>query len=106
MITGRQLNEIKNDLSNLFTVSPSLKGSSQLYATKLREKYLGDVPIYSPFYGATEGLIGVNLWPEDEVPLYMLVPRAMFFEFIPVEDSGQEQPAVSSCYTYMYLLRS
>ena len=69
-------------------------GSSELYASKLKEKYLGDIPIYSPFYGATEGLIGVNLWPEEENPLYMLVPRAMFFEFIPVEESCEDQPTV------------
>jgi len=67
-------------------------GSSELYATKLREKYLGDLPIYSPFYAATEGLIGINLWPEETNPVYMLVPRAMFFEFIPVEESSKEQP--------------
>lgn len=67
-------------------------GSSELYASKLKEKYLGDVPIYSPFYGSTEGLIGVNLWPQETTPVYMLVPRAMFFEFIPVEESSQEQP--------------
>lgn len=67
-------------------------GSAHLYAVKLKDRYLGDVPIYSPFYGATEGLIGVNLWPEETTPLYMLVPRAMFFEFIPVEDNSQEQP--------------
>ena len=69
-------------------------GSSELYASKLKEKYLGDIPIYSPFYGATEGLIGVNLWPEEENPVYMLVPRAMFFEFIPVDESGEDQPTV------------
>lgn len=39
-------------------------------------------------------MIGVNLWPEETTPLYMLVPRAMFFEFIPVEDNSQEQPTV------------
>ena len=26
--------------------------------------------------------------------MYMLVPRSMFFEFIPVEESGKEQPTV------------
>lgn len=67
-------------------------GSSELYATKLKEKYLGDLPMYSPFYAATEGLIGVNLWPKEETPVYMLVPRAMFFEFIPVEESSKDQP--------------
>ncbi len=34
------------------------------------------------------------MWPEEATPVYMLVPRSMFFEFIPVEDSGEEQPSV------------
>lgn len=72
----------------------SLKGSSELYADKLKAKYLGDVPIYSPFYAATEGLLGINLWPKEDRALYMLVPRAMFYEFIPVEESSKEQPTV------------
>ena len=71
-----------------------LKGSSELYADKLKAKYLGDVPIYSPFYAATEGLLGINLWPKEDRALYMLVPRAMFYEFIPVEESSEEQPTV------------
>lgn len=71
-----------------------LKGSSELYADKLKAKYLGDVPIYSPFYAATEGLLGINLWPKEDRAVYMLVPRAMFYEFIPVEESSEEQPTV------------
>lgn len=67
-------------------------GSSELYADKLKAKYLGDVPIYSPFYAATEGLLGINLWPKEDRAVYMLVPRAMFYEFIPVEESSEEQP--------------
>lgn len=78
----------------VFFFNHCIIGSSELYASKLKEKYLGDIPIYSPFYGATEGLIGVNLWPEEENPVYMLVPRAMFFEFIPVEESSEDQPTV------------
>ena len=63
------------------------------------------MPIYSPFYGATEGLIGVNLWPEEENPVYLLVPGAMFFEFIPVEESSKEQPTVSLCLIMMIFFR-
>ncbi|XP_037071235.1 uncharacterized protein LOC119092377 [Pollicipes pollicipes] len=37
-------------------------------------------------YAATEGLLGVNLWPERQPPGYVLHPRAMLFEF--VETSG------------------
>lgn len=76
-----------------------------MYATKLKEKYLGDLPMYSPFYAATEGLIGVNLWPKEETPVYMLVPRAMFFEFIPVEESSKDQPTVCKLYTQKRFLK-
>lgn len=89
----RRFNLITSILSQT-SLPPPFQGSSELYASKLKEKYLGDVPIYSPFYGSTEGLIGVNLWPQETTPVYMLVPRAMFFEFIPVEESSQEQPKV------------
>ena len=44
-------------------------GQFAVYKDVLRRKYLpaGDrVPIYSPFYAATEGLIGVNVAPFDE----------------------------------------
>lgn len=69
-------------------------GSSELYATQLRNRYLKGVPLCSTIYGATEGLMGVNLWPLEKTPCYLLVPRSMFFEFIPLEHSYEEQPKV------------
>ena len=42
--------------------------------------------IYSPIYAATEGLIGINT--EVSADTYILHPEAMFFEFIPVDTSG------------------
>lgn len=59
-----------------------------MYVVKLKDRYLGDVLIYLLFYGVIEGLIGVNLWLEEMILLYMLVFRVMFFEFISVEDSS------------------
>lgn len=52
--------------------------------------------MYSPLYGATEGLLGVNLWPKEEKALYLMVPDAQFFEFIPIENSDEDQPKVLS----------
>ncbi|KAL9966001.1 hypothetical protein ACROYT_G024006 [Oculina patagonica] len=69
-----------------------VSGSSELYATQLRERYLQGVPLCSTIYGATEGLMGVNLWPLETKPCYLLVPRSMFFEFIPLNHSHEEQP--------------
>ena len=38
--------------------------------------------------------MGVNLWPLESKPCYLLVPRSMFFEFIPLNHSHEEQPKV------------
>ena len=59
-----------------------LIGSSKLYATQLRCHYLKGAQLCSTIYGATEGLIGVNLWSLEDTPCYLLVPRSMFFEFV------------------------
>ncbi|XP_040924388.1 GH3 domain-containing protein isoform X3 [Betta splendens] len=58
-------------------------GSNQIYGEMLRESYCRGVPFYSPFYAATEGLIGVNLWPQESSRRYVLCPRSMFCEFLP-----------------------
>uniref|UniRef100_A0A8C1ZA27 GH3 domain containing n=1 Tax=Cyprinus carpio TaxID=7962 RepID=A0A8C1ZA27_CYPCA len=67
-------------------------GSNQIYGEMLRRQYCKDIPFYSPFYAATEGLIGVNLWPQQESRQYLLCPRSMFCEFIPEEDLDSERP--------------
>ncbi|XP_041358845.1 GH3 domain-containing protein-like [Gigantopelta aegis] len=66
-------------------------GTFQLYGEKLRETYLHGIPLYSPLYAATEGLLGVNIWPRLPSQ-YLLVPSAQFFEFIPIEITDQPQP--------------
>lgn len=67
-------------------------GSNQIYGEMLRENYCQGVPFYSPFYAATEGLIGVNLWPEEPSRRYLLCPRSMFCEFLPESSLDEEQP--------------
>ncbi|XP_032822590.1 GH3 domain-containing protein [Petromyzon marinus] len=67
-------------------------GSNEPYGRALENHYCRGVPLYSPLYGATEGLIGVNLWPERRERRYLLCPRAMVCEFIPVQHAEQEQP--------------
>ncbi|XP_039644971.1 GH3 domain-containing protein isoform X1 [Perca fluviatilis] len=67
-------------------------GSNQIYGEMLRENYCQGVPFYSPFYAATEGLIGVNLWPQDPNRRYMLCPRSMFCEFLPESSLEEEMP--------------
>uniref|UniRef100_A0A8C2WXD8 GH3 domain containing n=1 Tax=Cyclopterus lumpus TaxID=8103 RepID=A0A8C2WXD8_CYCLU len=67
-------------------------GSNQIYGEMLRENYCRGVPFYSPFYAATEGLIGVNLWPQEPTRRYMLCPRSMFCEFLPESSLEEETP--------------
>ncbi|KAK7096789.1 uncharacterized protein [Littorina saxatilis] len=67
-------------------------GTFTPYADKLRETYLKGIPLYSPLYAATEGLVGINLWPGDSPSRYLPHPCVQFFEFIPVECSDLEQP--------------
>lgn len=67
-------------------------GSNQIYGDMLRENYCQGVPFYSPFYAATEGLIGVNLWPLEPNRRYLLCPRSMFCEFLPESSLEEEVP--------------
>lgn len=39
----------------------------------------------------------MNLWPLETKPCYLLVPRSMFYEFIPLDHSHEEQPKVKYC---------
>ena len=77
---------------------PRYLGRQELYAKRLREKYTGDVPMYSSLYISSESIIGVNLWPKDE-PMYLPVLSAAFFEFVPVENCHEEQAKVSFRWT-------
>lgn len=66
-------------------------GSFAMYIPGLR-RYVGDLPIYSPSYGATESFIGVGLWP-DRPHRYVMATDPSYFEFIPVDLVGEDQPA-------------
>lgn len=50
------------------------------------------VPIYSPIYGATEGLIGINVHEDrtNKSVAYTLVPKAMVYEFLPLNRNPEE----------------
>ncbi|XP_069093786.1 GH3 domain-containing protein isoform X1 [Pleurodeles waltl] len=68
----------------LHVVIAADSGASDLYGGILKEMYCHGTPVYSPLYGTPEGLIGVNLWPEKSERHYVLCPRSMFCEFIPL----------------------
>lgn len=66
-------------------------GAFGTYATRLREGAGAGVPILSTVLAASEGLIGVSLDPTvDGAASYCLVPRAMFFELMPVSAAADE----------------
>ncbi|XP_041364892.1 GH3 domain-containing protein-like [Gigantopelta aegis] len=77
------------DLNIVTTVG---SGSNEIYAAKLKDTYLHGVPVYSLMYAASEGLLGVNIWPDSAESRFLLVPSAQVFEFIPVENTGELQP--------------
>jgi hypothetical protein len=70
-------------------VSTVVGGSFEVYSPKLKE-YLGEVPIYSAVYGASEAQIGVCT--EIGKPAYAVTPATAFYEFIPIENAEEERP--------------
>ncbi|XP_053384537.1 uncharacterized protein LOC123537398 [Mercenaria mercenaria] len=72
-------------------------GSFQTQADVVRERYLGSVPIFSPFHAGTESFYGINLHlGEPEVTYTFMVPFN-YFEFIPVEHIEDENPETLLC---------
>jgi hypothetical protein len=62
-------------------------GAFASYASGLQAGEGHGVPILSTVLAASEGLIGVSLTPTaDGHASYCLVPRALFYEFIPVSE--------------------
>lgn len=67
-------------------------GTFDLYGEKLRNSYCQGVPLYSPIYAASEGLLGINIWPHQLPSRYLLHPRTQFFEFIQENQMDEENP--------------
>lgn len=67
-------------------------GAFELQAEMLKDTYCKGMEIYSPLYAASEGLIGINIWPDQKPSRYLLVPQTLFYEFIPIENSLEDQP--------------
>ena len=71
-------------------------GAFASYAERLQKGEGAGVPILSTVLAASEGLMGISLDPKhDGSASYCLVPRAMFFEFLPVVAPGGA-PAVAA----------
>ncbi len=74
-------------MTHMMTIT---SGSFEVYVPALR-RYCGDLPIYSPSYGATESFIGVSLQP-DEPGHYVMTTDPAYFEFIPIAHAEEDQP--------------
>ncbi|XP_054252761.1 GH3 domain-containing protein [Indicator indicator] len=58
-------------------------GAEKLYRDALHYVDCKGLPIYCPFYRAAGALLGMNLWPEEPVPRFLLCPDWAFCEFLP-----------------------
>ncbi|KAK3602319.1 hypothetical protein CHS0354_007110 [Potamilus streckersoni] len=87
-----QVGIVKRVWPNINCLVAADSGTFELYGERLRELHFKDVPLYSPLYAASEGLLGVNIWPEDRPSRYLLAPQSMVFEFIPIEHCEEEHP--------------
>ncbi|XP_071584952.1 GH3 domain-containing protein [Heliangelus exortis] len=65
-------------------------GAEQLYCESLRQGECQGLPFYCPFYRAAGALLGVNLWPEEPAPRFLLCPDWAFYEFLPCP--AEEEP--------------
>jgi jasmonic acid-amino synthetase len=70
-----------------------MTGSMEPYLRKLRH-YAGDIPLVTSFYGASEGLIGVNVNPKlpPELATYVVLPQNGYYEFVPLTQVENEDP--------------
>lgn len=77
---------------HLVAVLTADSGAFTPYGDVLRQTFCKDVPVYSPVYASTEGLLGVNLRPDQLPSRYLLHPGIQFFEFIPISQVGEDLP--------------
>lgn len=72
---------------NLTYIATVTGANFSIYDDKVNY-YTNYLPIYSPCYAATEGLIGIN--PYIDKIRYVIIPDTCFYEFIPVEENDKK----------------
>ncbi|KAL4224516.1 hypothetical protein ACF0H5_015217 [Mactra antiquata] len=73
-------------------------GAFQTAANVMKERYLGHVPLLSPFHAGTETFYGINLDLLSLEVSYTLMVPFNYFEFIPVEHAEEEKPETKLCH--------
>ncbi|NXP39206.1 GHDC protein, partial [Leiothrix lutea] len=58
-------------------------GAEWLYCDSLLQADCQGLPLYCPFYQAAGALLGINLWPVEPAPQFLLCPDWAFCEFLP-----------------------
>ena len=66
-------------------------GTFSIYVEKC-QPYIGNIPVYSAAYGASEGLLGINLWPGKHIARFLPVPQERYTEYIPVAETTSSNP--------------
>ena len=72
-------------------------GTFSMYVEKC-QPYIGNIPVYSSFYGASEGLLGINLWPGKHIARFLPVPQERYTEYIPVAETTSPNPTTLEVY--------
>jgi len=68
-----------------------MTGSMEPYVKKL-QKYAGNLPLLSAYYGASEGWVGANVNPRSKLEsvAYAVFPNIGYFEFLPIRENLDE----------------
>ena len=68
-------------------------GSQTVYYKHMRDTECEGLNFFSLAYVSSEGLVGVNIYPDIKDPgRYVLLPSSMFYEFIRIQDASLDQP--------------
>ncbi len=73
-----------------FTWSYGMVSSTLKFYVKKLRRYIGDAPIHNMGYAAAEGYMAMPV--ELDVDDCVLLPKSVFFEFIPMDDPECERP--------------
>ncbi|XP_030852845.1 jasmonoyl--L-amino acid synthetase GH3.5-like [Strongylocentrotus purpuratus] len=76
-------------LQAIFAVS---SGAMVVYARRLKDKYTKGLPIISSVYSSTEGTVAMLHDVKGLDSKYIMLPSEVFCEFIPIENSHEDQP--------------
>ncbi|XP_052797875.1 uncharacterized protein LOC128229973 isoform X2 [Mya arenaria] len=73
-------------------------GSFQTQADIVRNKYLGEVPLFSPFHAGSEAFYGINLHLHEPEIAYTAMSPFIFFEFIHESQLNETDPDTLLCH--------